>query len=273
MVQVASVADDSLTLTRPLVRSHSGPLWIVPLRQGRIINPAARTRHIGGSSIVEMAFVVDDIAEVTGWTAGMTYDDLDVLTEPALLETPEWVERIDPDVIVYENPTGCIGVVSATDFNITTQPHGWAPTTRAACWALRQFLHAKRGPQGPFLVPTFHEDIVLSRPCGAADTSLYVVNRSHSRMGLNDLRTYLAFRPPAADIIPRKVTGISLVSTSEELIAIDTAPGRAFAAGTGLCWVDCCRLERDEIDFEWYGRGKLVCQTDLRRIPNEVGTG
>ncbi len=85
-------------------------------------------------------------------------------------------------------------------------------------------------------------------------------------MGLNALRTYLAFRPPGASIIPRKVTAIDAVSETEEKITINTAPGVAFGPGSALCWIDLCRLTNDEVQIEWHKRNTLTCVIPLTKV-------
>lgn len=267
IVEIDSVADAALTLDGVTLASYTGAKWIMPCRIGWIAGVGQLQRYHGGA-LVDLTWEVEDVAAVTGFTADLTYDSMTVLTEPAYWPGDCGEVSHDPDVAVIGGQTGPFEVIVNSTFNEVTQSHVWHPQTLQACWKLRQFLHAVKGRQTAFLVPTFRDDLVVTRPVGASDTSLYVAHRGITRnMNLNDLRTYLAFRPAGATIIPRKVSGMSVVSTAEEKIDLDTAPGAAFGVGDALCWVDKCRLASDTVTFTWQHRGQLECSTQLVRVP------
>lgn len=268
IIRIASRTNASLVLRTDLANSFAGDKWIVPLRRGYVLDVAAKQRLIGGAALVEMTWMVVDNAAVTGHVAALVYDGLEVLASPSCLDGDNLRETHDPDVALLDAGTGPFVVVSNSDENLIRQRHVWQCVTPAQCWSLRQFLHAVRGRQGAFLVPTFRSDLTLTRPVAAADTSLYVRNGGFTRnMSSGSLRRYVAFQPPLAEIIVRKVTGLSVVSAGEERIDLDTAPGRAFSAGTMLSWVDKCRLADDTVEFQWQGHGELSCAVDLVRCP------
>jgi len=268
IIKIASRTDTSLTLGTDLANDFVGGKWIVPLRRGYVLDVTAKQRLIGGAALVEMTWLVIDNAAVTGHVPQMTYDSLEVLTAGSCVEGDNLCESHDPDVAFLDAGTGPFAVVSNSDENLIRQRHVWQCVTAAQCWSLRQFLHAVRGRQGVFLVPTFRSDLTLTRPVAAADTSLYVRNGGFTRnMGSDSSRRYVAFRPPLAEIIVRKVAGLSIVNAGEERIDLDAAPGRTFSAGTVLSWVDKCRLADDAVELQWQGHGELSCAVDLVRCP------
>jgi hypothetical protein len=268
IIKIASRTDTALTLGTDLANGFAGDKWIVPLRRGYVLDVAAKQRLIGGAALVEVTWLVIDNAAVTGHVSQMTYDGLEVLVAPSCLDGDSLREMLDPDVAVLDAGTGLFAVVSNSDENLIRQRHVWQCVTAAQCWSLRQFLHAVRGRQGAFLVPTFRSDLTLTRPVAAAHTSLYVHNGGFARnMGGGSLRRYMAFRPPLAEIVVRKVTGLSVVNAGEERIDLDAAPGQAFSAGMALSWVDKCRLVDDTVEFQWQGHGELSCAVDLVRCP------
>ena len=265
--QIDAKTDSSLTLQAGLSNSYTGHKWVVPVRIGRLIDAALLERtHDGG--LIAMTFRIEDVEAMAGFTAVMTYDDYTVLTDPAVLVGDSGRFSHAPDIAILDAGTGPFEIVSNSDFNEVTQSHGWRPWTKAACWWLRQLLYDIKGRQQAFLVPTFKQDIELTRPVAANATTLYCRNSDLIQMGANAMRTYVAFRPAGSDIIVRKVTDISLVSAAEELITIDASPEQAFAAAEHLCWVDKCRLASDEIELTWSGIGKLSTDTPLIRVTN-----
>ncbi len=268
VVDVDTVAEGSLTLSAGLQNDYPAPQFIMPCRTGYIVASVPRRRFGGGASLVGVTYAITDNIAITGYAAALTYDGYEVLTEPAWLTGKSFREQHDADFTLIDAGIGAFKIVSVSDFNVSTQDHGWKNDSKAKAWAFRQWLHSVVGRQKAFLVPTFRPDFILSRPCGATDTRIYVTNRGYYQHmgGLNALRTYLAFRPVGATIIPRKITGIAAQSATEESIDLNTAPGTAFAAGRELCWVDRCTLASDEIEIEWHRRGKNLCETQLVRV-------
>lgn len=269
VIRVSNVSASTLTLARATTKTFTGRKWIMPCRLGWCTGVSNMKRY-PSCAFVDMAFVVDpsDLAAITGFSAVLTYDGMTVLTEPTYTDGDNLPIVRDPDVAILDSGTGAFEIVSNSLFNEERQAHVWAYNTKAECWWLRQFLHSIKGRQSAFLVPTFFPDFVLTRTCGSGDTSIYVANRGFTiSLGTNRLYTYLAFRPVGAQIIPRKITGISTVSATEEKIDLLAAPGQAFAAGSELCWVNKCRLAVDEIDFDWSTQGQLTCSTQFERLP------
>jgi len=268
IIKIDSKTDTALVLSNDLTKDLFGDKWIVPLRRGYVLDTPNKQRLIGGAALVEMTWLVVDNAAVTGHVAAMTYDDLEVLTSPTFADGDNFRETHDPDVALLDAGTSPFEVISNSDENLVRQRHVWQCVTEAQCWSLRQFLHAMRGRQVAFLVPTFRSDLMLTRYVSSTDTSLYIRNGGYARkMGDGSLRQYVAFRPTPTEIIVRKVTGLSVVSTEEERIDLDAAPEQAFAAGGMVSWVDKCRLADDTVELQWRGHGELSCAVDLVRCP------
>lgn len=269
IVTVASIADSALTLDGTTTGGYVGNKWVMPCRLGWCLGAVSVERMPGGA-LYDITFEVapGDLTSVTGFSEDLIYESMTVITTPSKLLGDSWSASHDPDIAVLGGNTGPFTVVSNSDFNEATQMHVWTAATLAEAWSLRQFLHDIRGRQKAFLVPTFRRDFDLTRPVGSGDTSLYVVNRGYARnMGVNAMRTYLALRPATGSLVVRKITGMSVVSDAEEKIDLGASAGQAFALGTLVCWVDKCRMADDEIVFEWAGRGRLICETQLVRVP------
>lgn len=266
MIQIATVADDGLTLSRNVQAGFAGATRICPIRRAVLISAIRQSQYVGGGAIFDLEYDVVNNQLVSGHVAALEYDGYEVLTVPSLCDA-SWMKQMDAATEILDTGFGALAVSRGTDFNVVLRPHVWLPTTKQACWELRQFLHALVGMQKTLLVPTFREDIRVTRAVGAGDTSLYVEYRGFaSNYGANALRQYLAFRPVGADLIVRKVTAITAVSSTEERIDLNAAPGAIFPMGAYLCWVDRCRLASDTVPLEWLGVGKLRCQVHWQLV-------
>ncbi len=266
-VYVDSFTDSALTLWGQTVYAHEGAKWVMPAKLGYCVNAGRIERHHGGA-LIRATWLIEDVAAVSGFTANMTYDGYTVLTDPAYLPGDHAQVFQDPDVAVLDGGSGPFAVISNSTFNEVTQSHVWHPQTKAACWWLRQFLHDIKARQSAFMVPTFRDDLTQTRQILAGSKILYVRNAGlTNNMGVNTLRTYLAFRPPDADIIVREITALEVTSAAEEKITLDAAPGQAFGPGDSLCFVDKCRMASDNFTWTWHGVGKATVSTPMVRVP------
>jgi hypothetical protein len=209
---------------------------------------------------------VSDNVEITGHVPAATYDGIEVLMQRSYIDEQQQ-ENHDPDVWVLDNQTGVFHVVSDSDFNVVTQDHKFHNDTKIAAWAFRKFLHALAGRQGVVLVPTWRNDMTLSRQAGVSDTTIYIANNQLAYlMGYNVLRQYLAFKKADGSLIVRKITDMDEVDASEDSIDLDAGPGEFVPAGTHLCFVDKCRLASDRVEIVWERAGVNWCKAQLARV-------
>jgi hypothetical protein len=265
LVTIASLTDTTLILKETPNNTYAGTKYIMPCISARCLG--ARLNWMEDKATVDLSFRLERVSDVIDFTADMVYDNKVVIKDPPISMRNRIDYQNNPDFAVLDAGTGLFDIVSNSDFNVVTQPYTWHCESKQEAWELRQLLHYINGQQKGLLIPTFKNDLQLSQSVGSGDTDIYIVNANlFEDMGYNDLRTYIAFRPEGSDIIVRKVTAINPVSSTEEEITIDVAPGTAFDANDYLCWVDLCRLSNPTINIEWYQRGKCLIQTVLTRI-------
>jgi hypothetical protein len=266
IVSIRKITATTLTLTKTPDNTHTGTKYIMPCLSSRCIS-TSRMNWIQDRALMKMTFRIERVSDVLDYSMGMYYDNHVVIKDPPISMGNNIDFTYNPDFAVLDAGTGLFDMVSNSDYNIVTQPYTWHCESKAESWELRQMFHYINGQQKALLVPTFRNDLELSRSVGAADTEIYVDNIGITDdMGLNDIRTYIAFRPSGSDIIVRKVTAITYISPNEEMITIDAATGDTFSASDNLCWVDMCRLSNDSVSFEWYQRGKCFVRSVLTRI-------
>ncbi len=279
IVDVATVAAAGLTLTNPLVAGWSGRKCVLPLRTGFLAGPIVRRRDVGDRAQVEATFVVSELAAITGHTAELTYEGVEVLIRRLYQEAATQDETHDPDLALLDDPIAMPTFITNSVFNEVTQPCRWHCRTAAEAWWLRQALHAWKGPATAVLVPTWRRDFVLTRPAAASATVLYVANRGRAvHLSADSLRQHIGFDGDGtlrwtADqrsklLTPRRITAMAEVSAEEETITLNAALGRACRVGEAGCWLDLCRLASDEISWTWTRPGECDVSTPWVRVTN-----
>jgi len=266
VVQVETVAADSLTLSSPVQNTFTGRKVIMPCRTAQMHAPVTRQIHSSGPAMIEAFFAVKDNIELTGYTPAVTYKGLAVLTEGIPVD-PTQQKSSDGDMEVTDYETGDFEYFSDSEFNIRLQSHLFYNDTKAACWQFRLFLHSLYGRQGTVYIPTYKNDLSLAEGFGASDTSFNIVNIGLAdNMGVNDLRTDLAFIFPDGTQLYREITGI-VDSGSEEIVSIDADLDVAVEPGDCvICFLDKVCLAADDVELVWTAAHENRCQLDWQAV-------
>jgi len=267
IVKVSTVAAGSLTLSSPLQKTFTGNKFIMPLRLVQINAPVSRKVSPDGFGLADFTFVVRDNVLLTGYSAAVTYKTLPVLTQASYVSNMQ--SRInDGDIIVADYDTGLFSIYSDSLFNVNTQSHEFKNFTKQQAWNYRLFLHYLVGRLGSVYIPTFCQDLVATETIGAADVTFKIANIGLAdNMGVNALRTDLAFILPDGSMILRELTGITEVDAAEELVGIDSALGQEIdVGGCKICFLDKYRLSSDSVDITWIHKGFNASGTDFTMV-------
>jgi len=266
VIQVETVAADSLTLSSPVQGTFTGRKLIMPCRIAQMSAPTSRQIHSAGPAIIEAFFAVKDNVLLTGYTPPVTYKGLPVLTEATAVD-PTQRKSSDGDTILTDYETGDFQYFSDSEFNIRLQSHLFYNDTKAAAWQFRLFLHSLYGRQGAVYIPTHKNDLSLAEGFGSSDTSFNIENIGLAdNMGLNALRTDLAFIFPDGTPLYREITGI-VDSGSEEIVSIDSSLGVAVEPGDCMiCFLDKVCLAADDVELIWTRAHENRCELDWQAV-------
>ena len=251
IVETDTVAADSLTLSSAVQNTFSGRKLIMPCRTAQITSPVTRQIHTTGPASFDIFFEVMDNVLLTGYSAPVSYRGLPILTDGIPVD-PTQRKSSDADLIIADAETGVVQYFSDSEFNINLQAHLFYNDTKAACWQFRLFLHSLYGSQGTVYIPTSKNDLTLSEGFGAEDTDFNIVNIGLAdNMGVNTLRTDLAFIFPDGTQLYREIKGIEEVG-SEETVTIDSKLDVAVEPGDCvICFIDKVRLASDRSELTW----------------------
>ncbi len=271
MVSVGSVETDRLELASSIVNQWTGRKWVVPLRLGHIKTSVTNRYTADGQSIFSATFSVTDHSLIDGYTPELTYDGLPVITKATLDEGGIELQT-DGDNIVTDFDLGRFDLFSDSDYDINVQGHVFWNKSKSTCWSFKQFIHYLRGRQKAVWIPTYKEDMVLMQDVADTDTVLmtHPVGWADD-MGLNDLRTYLAFVFPNGDLILREITNLEFITDSQGdstcYVTLGSAVGRNISIGDcELSFIDKCRLSTDKIELEYDEPFRHYCRVSFTRI-------
>lgn len=133
------------------------------------------------------------------------------------------------------------------------QKHTWLLKGRTAKVLFRQLCYRLRGSAKAFWLPTFNDDLALSRNAGVAATSIYVKAMGFAYTGgPTSGREYVCVQKRDGTRLYRRITGTAASgSVTEERLVLD-APlpgGLTMGEVSRISWMDTARFENDRIEM------------------------
>ncbi len=256
IIRVETVAAGSLTLSSLVQNTYTGDKFIIPCRIANMHRVTRGKETPDGDSVIEFNFVVEDNVLLTGYSAGATYKTLPVLTDPSIVGKAQ-EKTSDGDLVITDFDTGEFIISSDSEFNKVIQSHVFKNYTKAEAWNHRLFLHYLLGQLNTVWIPTFKSDMVLADDIGAADTSFKIENIGlYLNMGLNTLRTHVAFIFDDGSMLLREITNITEIDDDVETVFIDSSLGQTISIGEcTISFLDRCRLSSDSVRIDWEHQG------------------
>jgi hypothetical protein len=267
IIQIDAVSPTSLTLTSAVQSTWTGAKLIMPLRFMFTNAPVTSEKFPDGYAYISLDLLCNENIVLTTYSAPTTYQGRTVLTAATYVKPN--VEVIhDPLTIRSDYGLGSFRLSSDSEFNLTTQAHHFQNYTKSETWEFREFLHSLYGRRTPVYIPTFQEDLRISRNVGSGDTNIYIENIGlHEYVGVNNMRRDLAFVFPDGTLLLRRITNTSEVSVTEETVTIDSNLGQAVAVGDcEISFLDLYRLASDKVEIEWIEPNYNTCDLTFIRV-------
>lgn len=256
-VLISTVAAGSLSLTGTVQNTYTGSKFIMPCRLAQMVSVENATWLSQAQSRHDFMFLIVDNLLLNSYTPDTTYNDIEVLTEAGLLESGQNVES-DGDLTVQDYRVGGFEYFSYSDYNVINRPRKRRFVTKEDFWNYRLHLHSLYGRQNVVWYPTFKPDLRHVVTIGSSDTTIEIANVGLvDNMGLNSLRTHLAFLLPDGTQIYREITDIQDSNGNEE-VTIDSALGQEIAVGgCNISFLDKCRSASDKFSLRWLSSGEM----------------
>lgn len=252
VVEISSFTSSTLTLNSPVIGNYYGNKLIIPLRLAKMNGVVQRRNFAPGPAAFDFTFMIQDNAAITGFTAVQVYKSLPVLVNATPVEnTQDKTSDAEPNLVDFN--TGDFEILMDSVHNRFGQAFLFYNDTKQDCWKFRQFLHSLYGRQSCVWIPTFKNDMILRATIAPTDTNFRVNNCHFTKgMGLNILRTNVAFIFLNGTIICKEITGIAETDDVEEIFSIDSGIGITVNPGDCvISFLDKCRLSADQVQLAW----------------------
>lgn len=243
LVEVSAVLPDRLELADPAGVSLPHPM-LAPVGIGVLMRPMEIDRRRHGLGTVTARFTLQDALAIPA-SSYPTHLGLDVLTDPAVLRQP-LAESIAQSVEYIDNGFGPI-VIEPVLSHVQRRSTITLVDRGTARWSRRRWLHALRGRQHAFWLPTWGRELVLQAPVSASTTSVVVAGTADPGVWIG---RHVMFEVASGPVF-REITDAVYDALGIRLTI--AAPGKSIPVTTPIHLLTKARLDTDRIEIEHFG--------------------
>lgn len=254
-IAAGGIGASTITIESGLLSSYSVGTQVVPLRTGVIRSAVSGRRYPSGAQELTINFRVEDndanLASTSGWT---------MLNSKVLLDDKNAIsgtlsESFDQEVTIIDNATGKVFQSTGWSYHRRGSSKTFWTNTLQGLWKIRQLLHALKGRQVSFYLPTFVSDLqpVLDLTSGAGTMTIANVGYTQfaqGRLGKNIIR--VTFKDGSTPLI-RTITDSSIVDVDTESLTLDDVWPATYTPEEvdKVMFVEKVRFDSDTISFRY----------------------
>ncbi|QIQ65265.1 virion structural protein [Pseudomonas phage Epa19] len=263
-VETTTVTPTSVALKLPLESSFMNA-YVAPLRFARTPGGMEFRRSSNDIATAKATFLVTVNKDLGGSGSWPTYRGKDVMLERPVL-VGDLTERLVRSTDEFDNGSGPVIVDIQNDWVTSTKMVTFDTLTRADRWAVRRWIHSRRGRQKAFWLPSWNPDLIMVENQGAQSTALTVRPISYPlyygikdiMVQLNDGRRFF-----------RRVLNASVDPQGNEILNLDESFGTAFTIGevAFICFMSHVRFNADKIDVSHASAGRATISIPVTETP------
>lgn len=260
ILQMDTVASDTvLNLVDPTEAFTNA--WLMPVRIGFITRPPKRDFD-GRNSIIDLTFEAEDMDELTVADPAQ-YLGADVYLDPGLLSGGSLLEQLEARFDVFDESLGLVSYNAPWDNIKPARLHRMLAADAAEAWAIREFLHRRRGRSVGFWQPSFEADLKVM-DSGSITGSISVERDNYDLYAA--ARSNLAFDTDSGWLL-RAVTNRTDLGGGELQLTLSSSLGGIDASTIRrICYLGFKRLSGDRVEFSHLGGTAVECSVGTLEI-------
>lgn len=264
IVEITELLSNQITIRTPL-ESNFGRCYVLPTRFGRAFDGVSFSRSGNTNIFAKAMFDITDNIDLANEGSFVTYRSKPVLTDRSIV-IGDIAEKMYRVTEYFDNGQGPIEVEASKNWSTFQQTISFAKKSPEDIWKLRQWLHARRGRQKSFWLPSWNKDLVILDNVAADSTSLVV-----SAIGYPlyyTTKDIMIVLKNGNRIFARIIAGQD-ASEGEELLVLSAVIGTAFNASdvNFVSFLSHVRLDTDEVSFTHDYKGLVKTSINVTETP------
>jgi len=253
-LEVSTVGATSITFKSPILNSYAVGTRVMPVRTSIVSGAIQEKRYpVNLSSFAMTMRVLDnevDLSDTSGWP---TYNGKILLSDPNVIAESMNASLILNTVVFDSAGAGKFSQTTSWSRGKRASGKAFITRSRTALFALRKLLHAFRGQQVSFYLPTFSNDILLADTYVSGTPSFLIYNVGYSQ--------YARQRTPKLDmriilndgtVFTRTITASAVVDADTEQVTLSTTIGQNIEPGDvhRIEFIEPVRITNEDITIQ-----------------------
>lgn len=254
VLELASFTSTSVTVVNPILNSYSTGVMVMPLRTG-VLEQVAGSRWAVNLAAIRARFRVDNNDANLGDTSAFPTFNSKVLLTDGNGITGTFSESFERKVIQVDSRTGIVYQDSPWDRSRRGSGKTFLCNSRQALWNVRRLVHALRGRQVSFYLPTFAKDLEPVDPLILGASGMNIRHCGYTQF-VRQRQPQNAIRLVFTDntTLLRTVIGSSVLDATKEALTLNTTwpAGVPVANISRVEYVEKVRFNSDSIQFQHF---------------------
>lgn len=268
VLEATAIGSTTITLGNPTINPYLKGTIVAPLRIAEMVGRVTGGRYPTLHGEMNVVFrVKDNDVDLADTSAFSTYNGKILFDDPNGL-IGQMNEEFVQDTYIVDNATGVVYQSSAWPHNKRVSEKTFVCMGRQSAWNARGVIHAIRGRQVSFYLPSFSVDLTLDDDITGGQAIMNIVHVNYNqfvaqRSGRNIIR--INFKDGSTPVI-KEVIDSSVVTSTREALTMDSN----FSSGIlkddvlRIDFIELVRFLNDRILFK-HEKGDI-----LTRIPVPV---
>ncbi len=252
---VDSLTSTTITLKNVTTESHPLGAAVAPMRTGNMDTRVGTSRWTSGDQVAKIRFRIldndSDLADTTGWP---TVNSKVLLEDCNVMRGTSKQFNMIRELIIVDNEAGLTFQDSPWGRGKSGYPLTLRANSRAELWNIRQLLHALRGRQISFYVPTFRRDLIPNQNLASASQDLNITNIGYVQF-VRDRKPKdrIWLRKTDGTTITKQITSSVEVDSITETLVVDSTWGSniTIAEIDRISYLEEVRFDTDELQIRY----------------------
>jgi len=263
-LEITTVTPTGVNLKLPLDKNWP-KCYIAPLRFARTLSGVEYSRAANKYITAKAQFLVTQNKDLGDNGSFPTYRGKPVMTDRSAV-VGDLSEKIVRTIDMFDNGSGPIQIDIASNWVRFMQTISFIKNNKADVWKLRKWIHARRGKQRAFWLPSWNRDLVILQNVASTASSitvspigypLYYTVKDIMIQLLNGTRIFA------------RVTSGSTDNDGNEALSLSAQIGTTFATTDidFVCFMSHVRFDTDLVTFNHRDVGQVSTSIALAETP------
>jgi hypothetical protein len=268
---IDSFTATTITLKNVTILSHDIGASVAPMRAGNLEKQIGTSRWTSGDQTAKLRFrILDNDANLADTTPFATYNSKVLLEDCNVMRGNTKQATLLRELILIDNNTGLTFQDSPWDNGMSAYPLTLRANSRSELWDLRGLLHALRGRQVSFYIPTFRQDLIPNQNLLTASQDLNIVNMGYVQFVRDrQPKDRVWVRLKDGTTITKQITSSVEVDPTTETLVVDSVWGSNIdlADIDRISYLEEVRFDTDEIEIRYdHGERQVYVSGPVRSI-------